>query len=187
MKKHLAAFGLVAVLAGGLFAFEEKKPLKSGPQVNEELPGPFHPLNVNGPNAGNQFCLYCANGSNPVAMVFARATSPAVTKLITKIDEATNKNKDADMGSFFVFCSDEKGLSKKLEMLAKDTKISKCVLAIDEPAGPKRYNVSKEAEVTVVLYVDRTVKANFTFRKSELKDGDIEKILAALPTILPKK
>ena len=30
--------------------------LKSGPQVDETLPGPFHPLNINGPRAGMKFC-----------------------------------------------------------------------------------------------------------------------------------
>ena len=30
--------------------------LKSGPQVDETLPGPFHPLNCNGPAAGQKFC-----------------------------------------------------------------------------------------------------------------------------------
>jgi hypothetical protein len=188
MKSLIAAFGVAAVLATGLYAFEEKKaPLKSGPQVNEELAGPFHPLNVNGEAKGQKKCLYCENGSNPVAMIFAREPSPTLTKLIKKIDEVTVKNGDAKMGSFVVFCNDAEGLDKKLEAVATDSKLSKCILSIDNAAGPKGYNVSKDADVTVVLYVDRTAKANFAFKKGELKDGDIEKIVAAIPTILPKK
>ena len=188
MMKSLVAFGLAAVMVTGLYAFEEKKaPLKSGPQVSEELAGPFHPLNVNGASAGKKNCLYCANGSNPVAMIFAREATPEVAKLIKKIDEATAKNSDAKMGSFVVFCSDDDTLEKKLETMAKDSGISKCILSIDNPAGPKGYNVSKDADVTVVLYVSHTVKANFAFKKGELKDGDIEKIVSALPTILTKK
>jgi len=31
---------------------------KSGPQVTEKVPGPFQPLNVNGPDAGKKACLY---------------------------------------------------------------------------------------------------------------------------------
>jgi hypothetical protein len=31
--------------------------LKSGPQVGEQLPGPFHPLNINGAKAGKKNCL----------------------------------------------------------------------------------------------------------------------------------
>jgi hypothetical protein len=43
----------LALLAGSAFAAEE---LKSGPQVNERLAGPFHPLNVTGPGAGQKVC-----------------------------------------------------------------------------------------------------------------------------------
>ena len=31
--------------------------LKSGPQTGERLPGPFHPLNINGEAAGQKQCL----------------------------------------------------------------------------------------------------------------------------------
>ena len=31
--------------------------LKSGPQVNQSLPGPFHPLNITGAKAGEKHCL----------------------------------------------------------------------------------------------------------------------------------
>jgi hypothetical protein len=31
--------------------------LESGPQTGKKLPGPFHPLNVNGAMAGKKHCL----------------------------------------------------------------------------------------------------------------------------------
>jgi hypothetical protein len=43
----------VALLAGSLLAAES---LKSGPQVGDSIPGPFHPLNVTGRAAGKKFC-----------------------------------------------------------------------------------------------------------------------------------
>jgi hypothetical protein len=42
-----------ALLVSGANAAE----LKSGPQVGEKLPGPFHPLNINGPTPGQKQCL----------------------------------------------------------------------------------------------------------------------------------
>jgi hypothetical protein len=179
--RSLATLGLAAVLAGALSAAE---PLKSGPQVNEELAGPFHPLNINGAAAGQKHCLYCSNGTNPVAVVFARTVTPELTALVKKIDAATQKNSGASMGSFVVFCSDEDGLQKKLEGVAKETGLKSCVLSIDNPAGPKGYKIAKDADVTVVLYVDRTVKANHTFKKGELNEKAAEKVLADLPKIL---
>jgi hypothetical protein len=49
----VAACVVGAVAAGSLLAAE----LKSGPQVGDSIPGPFHPLNVTGPFAGKKQCL----------------------------------------------------------------------------------------------------------------------------------
>lgn len=181
---HFAALGLAVALFAGNAVAEDKK-VKSGPQVGEELAGPFHPLNVNGSAAGKKFCLYCSNGGNPVAMVFAREATPEVAKLARKLDAACAKNSSAKMGSFFVFCSSEEGLEAKLKKMAKSADLKKVVLAIDNPAGPKGYKVAKDADVTVVLYVDRTAKANFTFAKgAKITDKDIDAIVAATSKIV---
>jgi hypothetical protein len=185
MKTHrvVALAVACALLVAGTALAES---IKSGPQAGEELAGPFHPLNVNGEQAGKKNCLYCANGNAPVAMIFARECTPALKTLIKKIDAATVKNDGCKMGSFVVFCSDADGLEKKLKDLADEAKLKKTILSIDNPAGPKGYNVNKDADVTVVLYVDRTVKANRAFKKGELKEKDVDTILADLSKILPK-
>src|SRR5262245_31381591 len=184
MKFRLFA-AAVAAAALTLPAFAEN--VKSGPQTGEKVPGPFHPVNVTGAHKGEKFCLFCVNGENPVAMVFAREHTPELGKLVKKIDEATAKHKDASMGSFVVFLNDKEGLDKELSEAASKHKIENTVLAIDNPAGPKAYNVAKDADITVVLYVDRMVKANYSFKKGELKDGDIDSILKDIPKILPTK
>jgi hypothetical protein len=120
-------------------------------------------------------------------MVFAREVSDPLTSLVKKIDAAVAKNSDCSMGSFVVFCSDEEGLDNKLKELAKKEKIDKVILTIDNPQGPQQYNVAKDADVTVVLYEKREVKANFAFKKGELKDKDIDKVIADLSKIIPKK
>lgn len=173
MKIRSAAVAFV-VFASSVFAAE---PIKSGPQVGNAVPGPFHPLNINGDAAGKKNCLFCSNGQNPVAMVFARTTDTATIDLIKKIEDATVKNAGANMGSFFVFLSDDKDLEGKLAEIAKKEGLKKCVLSIDNPAGPKGYDVSEKADVTVVLYKERNVKANYSFAKGELKASDIEKIV----------
>ncbi len=158
--------------------------LKSGPQVGEKIPGPFHPTNVTGAAAGKKHCLVCENGTNPVAMVFARDVSPALTKLIQRIDACTAKNKDHSMGSFVVFLSDRESLADQLKKVAADTKLRHTVLSIDNPAGPDGYKVARDAEVTVVLYSRHNVIANHTFRKGQLNDAAIEQIMSNVPKIL---
>jgi hypothetical protein len=119
-------------------------------------------------------------------MVFARDTSDKLTSLVKKIDAATAKHNGCSMGSFVVFCNDDEKLEDKLKDLVKKEKIEKTILTIDNPAGPKGYNVNKNADVTVVLYVNKNVKANYAFKKGKLGDKDIEKIIGDLKKILPK-
>ena len=119
-------------------------------------------------------------------MVFAREVSDSLTSLVKKIDEATEKNSGCRMGSFVVFCSDEEGLKKKLEDLADKEKLKKTILTIDNPAGPEGYDIAKDADVTVLLYVGQTVKVNHAYKKGELTGGEVDKILNELPKILDK-
>jgi hypothetical protein len=186
LKFRIAAGSLLslALVLGTALAAES---IKSGPQVGDDVPGPFHPLNVTGEKAGEKNCLFCSNGSNPVAMIFARETSDELTALIKKIDACTEKNKDNKMGSFVVFLSDSEGLADQLKKLAEKESIKRCVLSIDNPSGPKAYNVSKDADVTVVLYTNRVVKANYAFKKGELKEKDIDVVLGDVSKILPKE
>jgi hypothetical protein len=189
MVKHriVAAACLMLALAAGVVVAEEKTALKSGPQVGAQVPGPFHPLNINGANAGEKFCLYCKNGQNPVAMVFARDASEPLTKLIKQLDHATAKNAGCSMGSFVVFLSDSDSLEKQLKEVAEKEKLKHTILSIDNPSGPKGYEVAKDADVTVVLYTEHKVKANYAFKKGELSGKAIDQIVADIAKITPEK
>jgi hypothetical protein len=182
MKKHLIAAGLMlAVFAGTVIAADA---VKSGPQAGQKVPGVFEPLNTNnGEYTGKKNCLYCQFGQAPVVMVFAREVNPTVTKLIKKLDATTAANKATEMGSCVVFCSDAKDLEKKLQTLVKDEKVENCILAIDNVAGPEDYKIAKEADVTVLVYKERKVTANLTFKKGEMKDKDIDAVLAEVAKI----
>jgi hypothetical protein len=164
-----AACAVAVIAVAGSFAAEN---IKSGPQVGQTVPGPFHPLNINGAAAGQKNCLYCQNGANPVAMVFARSNSPELVALLKKLDACTVKNG---------------GATDELKDLARKEEFKKLILSVDNPAGPKSYKVAKDAEVTVVLYTDHMVKANYAFKKGELKAKAIDKIVADVSKILPER
>jgi hypothetical protein len=117
-------------------------------------------------------------------MIFAREVSDSLTSLVKQIDAATAKNSKAKMGSFVVFMSEDEKLGDTLKALAEKNSIKKCILALDNPAGPKAYNVAKDADITVVLYNKHKVMANHAFKKGELNDKAIERILADVPKIL---
>jgi hypothetical protein len=127
------------------------------------------------------------NGNNPVAVVFAREMSEPLTSLVKKLDAAAVSNKSAKMGSFVVFCSDDESLEKKLKDFAKNEKLEKVVLTIDNPSGPPSYKIAKDADVTVLLYSKKEVKVNHAFKKGELSEKDIGTIVSDLSKILPEK
>jgi hypothetical protein len=186
MKNCLAIAALAAtLLLVRVGIADDNGSLKSGPQVGENgRPQPFLPLNINGPTPNEKQCLVCRNGDNPVAMIFARDTNDTLVKLIKQLDGETVKNSDKKMGSFAVFCNDSEGLEAKLKDLAKKQNLKEFTLAIDTPTGPAPYNIAKDADVTVVLYTKSKVVANFAFKKGELKDADVQKILSNVSKIV---
>jgi hypothetical protein len=159
--------------------------LKSGPPVGEELPGTFEPVNITGPDAGQKTCIFCEYGEKPVAMVFAREVSPGLTRLTKRLDAATAQHKTAGLASCVILLSDDQGLVKQVKELAAKEKIEQTILRTYKPEGPKGYGIAKDADVTLVLFLDRVVKATHAFKKGTLQDKDIDTIVGDLAKILP--
>jgi hypothetical protein len=180
LRKFLAS-AVVLTLGGVALAAD----LKSGPQAGEKIPGPFHPLNVNGEDAGKKACLYCKAGDSPSVAIFARSADDAtLKKLIATLEDATAKNAKAELNGFVVFCSHSDKLEGSLKAFAEKAKLKNVVLAIEEPAGPEKYNINKDAEVTIVLYKERVVTANYSFAKGKLTEKDIEKVSAEIEKLV---
>jgi len=185
-QRTVTALALVlgAILAGPPRAAE---PFRAGLQPGEKIAHAFHPLNVTGAFAGEEHCLVCEHGLDPVVMVFAREPSDALAALLVKLDAAVAAHKDASLGSFVVFLSDDKELPRKLPEFARKHKLQHIVLSIDPPAGPEGFKVTREADVIVVLYTEHVVKVNHAFKKGALDNKAVEQIAADLPKILPRK
>jgi hypothetical protein len=183
MLKNGIALG-VFLLVGVVIAGE---PVASGPQPGDKVPGPFKPMNVTGPDAGQEECLYCKNGSKPVVMVFARELSPGVVALIKKLDATTAAKSDAGLASCVIVLTDATNLGPSLAKWAGDEKIKSTILATYAKAGPAKYAISPDAAVTVLLYAKQTVKANHSFRAGELTEKNVDTVLADLSKILPRE
>jgi len=184
MLRNLLAAAVVVVLGGAVVADE----LKSGPQMGDKVPGPFHPYTVTGEDAGKHVCLYCKAGLSPTVAVFVRnPDDPLTHKLLKALDAETTKNAKAEMQSFAVFCGGKKDkLEPKLKEIAKNAELKSLVLAIEEQDDPipEKYKLNKDADVTVILYVDLGVKANYTFAKGKLTDKDIDAIIKDVSQIV---
>lgn len=120
-------------------------------------------------------------------MIFAREISDSLTSLVKAIDTATLKNSGAKMGSFVVFCNDDDSLKEKLKKLSEKENLKKTILTLDNPTGPSKYEIAKDADITVVLYYKQKVKVNKAYKKGELTEKEIAGIVADIPKILPEK
>src|SRR6266446_3475070 len=110
-------------------------------------------------------------------MIFARKIDDSLTSLVKKLDQACQ---DKNINSFVVFLSDEEDMKDKIKKLAEKNSIKKTVLTLDNVTGPPPYKVSKEAEVTVVLYNKRKVEANHAYRKGEFNAKAVDAVISDL-------
>jgi hypothetical protein len=170
-------------------------PLRPGYEVNERLQLLFREYLVAGPQGtkpGLGHYLVCTYSTRPVVMAYAHEINAPVIRLIKKLNIATAIHKKERLGSYVVFLCEGRDREKELKALAEKEKIQHTVLALvvmDAP-GLKRFQArfGAQAETTVILATaQRQVKASYAYRKGELDDKEMERILADLPKVLPKK
>jgi hypothetical protein len=166
---------VVLVLCAGCAAAGD---LKSGPQVGALLPGPFEPLNLNGPDAGDEACLYCKYGNSPVVMVFAAKPSEKLAKLVGGLEKVATAAK-GEVGACLVVTDTSAATRKALKTFADDAKLKATIVSVIDPAKVKDYDLAKDAEVTVLVYSNRVVRANHSFKSGELTGAAIEAVTAA--------
>ena len=188
---------VAAVSAAGLLAAPALpvKPLRPGFPVGQEVPLMWE-HRATGARAGQDGSLKCTYMYQPTVVVYCRDLDPAVVRLIKRLDEATAKRATHPprpyrerLGSYAVLVADSKERATELKALAEREKIGHTVLALvvaeDTPALRDRLG---EARTTVLLTGPRhVVKTAYAFRRGELTDKAIDRILADLPTILPKE
>lgn len=119
--------------------------------------------------------------------------SDPLTSLVKKIDLKVNEAADKNPGGLklgtFVILGDADGRAEQLRGLAKKEALQRVTMCIG--AAPPRYEVNKEAAVTVVIYTvgrpgRQEVVANFALRQDELNETKGDAILAALSKALPR-
>src|SRR5262245_4177131 len=174
----------VLVGVGVLVQAYAVEPVKSGLQPGEKITTILEQVNDTDEHAGEPYCLICENGLSPVAMLFAREVNEPLLKLLGKLDEATVKHREKELGSFVVFLNESDALREQLAKAAKQRGLKRIVLSTYAPAGPDGFSVAADADLTVVMYREHEVKANHAFRRGELTDAASERILADLPKIL---
>jgi hypothetical protein len=181
---------LVAVLIVGDVAADEN--LVSGPQVGEKISGDFRVLFLNGDHAGAKGCPVSVKGYALTALIFVGEGGDPLTGLVKQIDkeldeESARRPGPKRQGVFVVFNSDDAGLKQKLRDLIDKEGLKQVVLCFGTSEGPAKYEVAEEAGLTVAIYQNGLVRANFALRKGELTKDRAKEITKALTQVLPKK
>jgi hypothetical protein len=178
MKKLVAATAVALfALAGVVLAADT---VKSGLPVGQSVPA-FNVKDCTGPNEGKTLCYRCQYGNRPVVAVFTRRISDDLSDLVKGLDEAVGKNKDKDLKAFVVYMTDDPDSAEgKLKEMAAAGKISKNVplTVFQTSEGPDNYEISKSADVTVLVWNKSKVQANEAFGKGQkLTTADVKKVL----------
>ena len=118
--------------------------------------------------------------------MFARELTDDLASLVKKLDAVAEENQNKKVAGFVVLLSEDPDADeKKVQEFAEKHGIKTLPLAIfDGVAGPPSYNLAKEADVTVHLYVKKEVKANHAFGKGDLTTAAIEQVVADASKIL---
>ncbi len=118
--------------------------------------------------------------------IFTRRLSDDLTSLVKQIDETVAKNGDKKMAAMVVYLSDDPDAGdKKLKELAEKEKIVHTPLTVFQTSdGPDSYKISKDAEITVLMWKGLKVKANHAFGKEKVSADNIKKVVADTVKIL---
>lgn len=179
--RKFAGFAVACLLVSGIVVAGD---VTSGLPVGEKVPA-FNVRDITGPEQGKTLCYRCKYGARPVVTVFTKVMNDEVASLVKQIDAKVNANEEKKMAAFVVFLTDDADkVEPKIEALAKDQKITKTPLTLIEGAGPSDYKLSKDAEVTVMMWVKSEVKVNQAFAKGELNKKAVDGLVAETKKIL---
>ncbi len=148
--------------------------------------GAFTVTDVTGPNAGKALCYRCQFKDRPVVSIFTREVNDELAMLVKNIDQVVGKNQSEKMAAFVVLLTDDPEAEEgKLMAFAKKHGITNTPLTtFDDKNGPPSYKLSKNADFTVMMWVDGQLKVNETFNAGQLSPQQVSQVVQQTGTIL---
>jgi hypothetical protein len=177
---HRVAAAVLFVAAIPLIAEEPK--FKSGLNVGQR-PGPYAFLLSTGPQRGQSFCYICDTADKPAVIIFAKSLSEPLGKLASKIDQAVADGVVPEMRTWMTLLDDGKqaDLDRRLVEWGRLHALKVMPLGIfEDETGPPAYRLNRDAQATVLLFVNQKVVANFAFRPGEITEAKIEEVVKTL-------
>ena len=167
---------------------------KSGPQVGEKIEG-FEIEFATGDDAGKKLDPLKALKDKPLLIIFEGQMTRPGFGLLKVLDKYGRLRQPEGLAVLIVRLSDDREAAAKHAKLLYDSDSldikSPAGVAPEGKAGPKNYNLSEEAEMTVLLAdKDRKVVYNLSRRAPERQDFDdvrkaIDKLIGPSPVPFP--
>ena len=176
----MRAIRVLTVLALGLgLSAVRADDLKSGP--DGKIGGAFQVKAITGEKQGKTLCYVCqynAESRPAVVLMFTQKADENVATLVKAVDEVQKNN--AKLGTVLVGVSGV--AAADLEKLQTTHKLTTPLTVAEDKDGPEKYNLNKDAAVTVLVYKQGgTISKSFAFK--DTKDAaDKAKDIAAAAT-----
>jgi hypothetical protein len=173
----LLTLGLALALS---VSFATADDLKSGPE--KKVGGPFQVKAITGEKAGKSLCYYCqynAQKRPAVVMIFTQKADDNLVSVVKAVDGVQKNNQK--LGTVVVGVSGVQAAD--FEKIQTTHKLTTPLTIAEDKDGPSRYNLNKDAAMTVVVYKqDGSVAKNFAFKSTKdaaAKSKDIAAAAAA--------
>lgn len=199
MRRGLSMFVATWTLAAVAAADQPK----IGTEPGDVLPGPFRCYNATGARAGKFHDFVTEYGLDPTVAVFFREPIPAedqpLGKLLQQLDAAVGKDRGNRLHAFAVLLAlkdeflkdDARGtFIDGLEKLFAKLNLQNVPLGLErtESEQTKRYNLTADAAVTILVYNSQIVQARFVFGADKpFDDAALAAVMAEVGKLTGKK
>jgi hypothetical protein len=156
--------------------------IKSGPTT--KIGGPFDVKAITSERKGDELCYVCKyNGEERpgVVLIFTQKADDNLARLVKAVDAVQKSNKKLGtvvVGVGGVTASD-------FEKMQETHKLTTALTVAVEKDGPKRYDLNKDAAVTVLVYKKGgTITKNFAFKDTKDAAARAEEIATAAKDVV---
>ena len=118
-----------------------------------------------------------------MVFIFARTADDSLASLAKQLDKVVEENKDKKLAAVINFIGD-KDLGEAIKKFGEKHGIKNTALTVSDEKNAKRFQVTSDADVTVMHYKGKKVLSNQAVAKGGLNKKSIAAIIAGSKTIL---
>jgi len=153
--------------------------LKSGPGADKSIGGAFQVKAITGDKAGKTLCYVCqynAQNRPAVVLIFTQKADDNLVTVVKAVD-AVQKTNDK-LGTVVVGVGGVQAAD--FEKIQTTHKLTTPLTVAEDKDGPSKYDLSKDAAVTVLVYkADGKVQNNYAFKTTKEAAEKAKEIAAA--------